>query len=82
MPPGLTGILRIFQIKERKEKQQQLPSDMIFYNSLQLYKGDSVTSVPTERCAQARATVSTFSIEIHSIVCVTAKKENNITVLL
>lgn len=50
VPPGLTGILKFFQIKEQKEKQQQLPSEMAFYCSLQLYKGDSVTSVPIEVC--------------------------------
>lgn len=60
MPPGLTGILRIFQIKEQKEKQQQLPSKMTFYSSLQLYEGDSVTSTPTERYAQVRPTKLIF----------------------
>lgn len=48
VPPGLTGILRIFQIKEQKENQQQFPSEMTFYISLQLYEGDSVTSIPRE----------------------------------
>lgn len=82
VPPGLIGILSIFQIKEQKEKQQQLPSEMTFYSSLQLYKADSSTSVPTERCAQARTTKPTSSIEIHSIVCKAAKEENRIPVLL